>query len=77
MTPSRYTQPFDNQTRITIPGTVHQLGTANLALVFFGPHDAGSWERIRGRHTHIDPVTYDVTVTFAVSETGVIVLTKR
>ena len=32
MAHDRYTYPFENVTTVTIPGTVHQLGTANLEI---------------------------------------------
>lgn len=61
-----YRVSFTNVLTLTIPGTVHGLGTADLLYQLYTPAgDAlqeGSW--------HVDPVTYTITLTFPAPQSG-------
>ena len=61
MTPRIYVFRFTNQTRVSIPGALHQLGTSNLFIEVFDAIDGRqSWTSF----STIDPITYDVKVSF-------------
>jgi hypothetical protein len=68
----RHTVTFSEATVVTVLGTEHQLGTADLTITCYDaatpPNvvEAGGWT--------IDPSTYDVTITFAVAFSGRCVL---
>jgi len=59
---------FVSQTSITIPGTVHQFGTANLIVECY---DNGTPpQRVEPDRIQINQSTYDVTAAFSVAQTG-------
>ena len=67
-----YFTSFTSATSVTVPGTVHNLNTANLVVECY---DNGTPEAIvEPDRVRIDPNTYDVTVTFAVPQTGRLVI---
>src|ERR1043166_2545424 len=64
--------PFTAQTSVTIPGTAHGAGHADLLVQVY---DAGSPRALiePGRVT-IDPTTFDIVVTFRQPQSGLIVV---
>ena len=66
--PGNYSGGFALQTTVTIPGPVHGLGTANLQVDCYDNNSPAAL--IEPDRVLIDPATYDVTVTFAVPQSG-------
>lgn len=52
--------PFMNQCRVRIAGHQHGLQTTSLGILSIPPYDVVT----------IDPVTYDIVLTFAIPQTG-------
>lgn len=68
----RYAMDFTAQTTVTIAGTTHGLSTADLTLTIFDtstPRQKVEPDRIR-----VDAATRDVTVTFAVAQSGRVIV---
>lgn len=59
---------FTAQVSITIPGTVHQFGTANLIVNCFD--NSSPPQRVEPDKIQVSPTNYNVTVTFSVAQTG-------
>jgi len=59
---------FTSQTSITIPGTVHQFGTANLIVNCYD--NSSPPQNVEPDKIQINPATYDVTVTFSTAQSG-------
>lgn len=63
-----YSSSFSSQTTVTILGTAHQLGTANVLV---GCYDASTPAmRVQPDTVSVHPTTYDVTITFATAQSG-------
>ena len=63
---------FTNQNSVTIPGTIHGLGTNNLLVHVYDA--AIPALRLRPGRVTVHPTTYDVIVSFAQPQSGVVVL---
>ena len=59
---------FASQVSITIPGTVHQFGTANLVADCYD--NSTPPQRVEPDKIQISPTTYNVTITFSTAQTG-------
>ena len=59
---------FVSQTSLTIPGTVHQFGTANLIVNCFD--NATPPQQVEPDKIQISPTTFNVTVNFATAQSG-------
>ena len=59
---------FVSQTSLTIPGTVHQFGTANLIVNCFD--NATPPQQVEPDKIQISPATFNVTVNFATAQSG-------
>ena len=59
---------FVSQTSLTIPGTTHQFGTANLIVDCFDSETPP--QRVEADKIQISPTTYNVTVNFATAQSG-------
>ena len=59
---------FTSQVSLTIPGTVHQFGTANLVVACYD--NSATPQRVEPDKIQINPATYDVTVNFSTPQTG-------
>ena len=59
---------FAAQVSITIPGTVHQFGTANLVVDCYD--NSTPPQRVEPDKIQISPTTYNVTVDFSTAQTG-------
>jgi len=59
---------FAAQVSITIPGTVHQFGTANLVVDCYD--NSTPPQRVEPDKIQISPTTYNVTVDFSTPQTG-------
>ncbi|HUK18065.1 MAG TPA: hypothetical protein VLW65_16685, partial [Bryobacteraceae bacterium] len=59
---------FVSQTSITIPGTVHQFGTANLVVNCYD--NSTPPQQVEPDKVQISPTTYNVTVNFSTAQTG-------
>jgi hypothetical protein len=70
----RYVLSFTDITSLTIPGTTHGLATPNLLSQLYAPSGANPVAIAPGGLT-IHATTFDVTLTFAGPQSGVIVLT--
>lgn len=67
-TGANYSQTFTNQTTITMAGSAHGLGTANLIVACY---DTGSPSRlIEPDSVSVNTTTFDVTVNFATAQSG-------
>jgi hypothetical protein len=59
---------FATQVSLTIPGTVHQFGTANLVVDCYD--NSTPPQRVEPDKIQISPATYNVTVNFSTAQTG-------
>ena len=59
---------FTSQTSITIPGTVHLFGTANLIVNCYD--NSSPPQNVEPDRIQISPTNYDVTVNFSTSQSG-------
>jgi hypothetical protein len=59
---------FAAQVSVTIPGTVHQFGTANLVVDCYD--NSTPPQRVEPDKIQISPTTYNVTVYFSTAQTG-------
>jgi hypothetical protein len=59
---------FAAQVSITIPGTVHQFGTANLVVDCYD--NSTPPQQVEPDKVQISPTTYNVTVNFSTAQTG-------
>ena len=59
---------FASQVSITIPGTVHQFGTANLVVDCYD--NSTPPQRVEPDKIQVSPTTYNVTVNFSTAQTG-------
>ena len=66
--PPNFGGAFTSITTLTIPGTQHNLNTANLLVNCYD--NAAPANLIEPSHVTIDPATYNVTVTFATPQSG-------
>jgi len=63
-----YSSSFTSQTSVTITGAMHQLGTANLLV---GCYDTSiPAMRVQPNTVSVHPTLFDVTITFAVPQSG-------
>jgi hypothetical protein len=67
-----YFTVFISASTVTVLGTAHKLGTANLVVECYD-NDTPS-NRVEPDSVRVNPSTYDVTVTFAVPQTGRLVI---
>ena len=65
---SNYATSFLSQSTVTIPGSVHQLGTANLIVECYD--NATPANRVEPSAITVDPSSYDVVIVFAISRSG-------
>jgi len=68
-----YAASFASQTTVTIPGTVHQLGTSNLLVACYDTSTPS--QQVQPNSVAVNTATYDVTVTFSVAQSGRCVVT--
>jgi hypothetical protein len=66
---TNYGVDFHGQTTVTIPGGTHNLGSSNL-LVGCYASDTTPPRTIEPNSVAIDPVSFDVTITFAAPQNG-------
>lgn len=71
--PPKYATTFTGQTSVTINGSTHNLGTADLQVTVWDSA-TGTRNRIEPASVAIDSTTFNVTVNFAVSQSGRIVI---
>ena len=69
---ANYTASFLNSTVVSIPGSSHNLGTANLIVQCYD--NSSPSNLVEPSSITVDPLTYNVTVTFASAESGRCVL---
>ncbi len=62
------TYAFTAQVSVTIPGTVHQFGTANLIVNCYD--NSTPPQLVEPDKTQISPTTYNVTINFSTAQTG-------
>jgi hypothetical protein len=70
--PPIYVTTFIGATSLTIPGTVHQLGTKNLLFQVYD--NATPAAAIDPESLTIHPSTFDVALTFGQPQTGIVIL---
>jgi hypothetical protein len=68
VTVSNYVAAFTAQTVVTINGTTHRLGTANLSVECYD--SASPSALVEPDKIVVDPVTYNVSIYFASAQTG-------
>ena len=73
VTVSHYVTTFTAQTVVTINGTTHGLGTANLGVDCYD--GANPSARVEPDRVAVDPATYNVSIFFASPQTGSCMLT--
>lgn len=71
--PPKYATTFTNQTSVTVAGTTHNLGTADLTVHVYDSA-TGTRTMIVPQSVAVNSTTFDVTVTFAVAQSGRIVI---
>ncbi len=59
---------FTSQVSVSIPGTVHQFGTANLVAECYD--NSTPPQRVEPDKVQISPTTYNVTINFSTAQTG-------
>ena len=69
-----YASSFTGQTTVTIPGTAHQLNTANLLVTCYDT-ELPEME-VEPNTVSVNPTTYDVTVTFVAAQSGMCVVSS-
>ncbi len=69
----RYSVSFTEQTSVQVPGSTHQLATTDLTVTCYGT-DAEPAYIVEPDGWVVDPTTFDVTINFAVPQTGRCVL---
>lgn len=67
-----YSTGFANVTTVTIPGTVHGLGTRDLIPALYDAATPAA--AIQGQSLTVHPTTFDVEIVFAVPQSGWVVL---
>jgi len=67
-----YSTTFTAATTITVPGATHKLGTANLLVEVYDNETPAWW--VEPDYVLINPATYDVTVSFARPQSGLLVI---
>lgn len=70
--PGNYTAFFTNSAVISIPGSTHNLGTANIIVQCYD--NSSPSNLVEPSLITIDPASYTVTITFAAAESGRCVL---
>jgi len=68
----RYTAAFTGQTSVVVPGTTHQLGTADLTVTCYSADTPPVIMEPDGWIT--DPTSFDTTIKFPIPESGRCVL---
>jgi hypothetical protein len=68
VTSSNYVATFTAQTLVTVNGTTHRLGTANLNTECYD--GATPFTRVEPDKIVVDPVTFNVSIYFASAQTG-------
>jgi hypothetical protein len=66
--PANYVTFFTSQTSISVPGSIHALGTSNLLVQCYD--SATPSNLVEPSLITVDPNSYNVTVVFATAETG-------
>ena len=69
---ANYSMPFTSATTVTVPGTTHKLNTANLLVETYD--NATPARRVEPDYVLVNPATYDVTVNFALPQSGFLVI---
>ncbi|MBZ5545088.1 MAG: hypothetical protein LAO07_15635 [Acidobacteriia bacterium] len=67
-----YAAPFTAAATVTVPGTTHKLNSANLMVQVYDDRTP-AW-LVEPDYVLINPATYDVTVSFAAPQSGMLVL---
>jgi hypothetical protein len=68
-----YATTFSNQTSVTVLGSTHNLGTADLSVTVWNSA-TGTRSQIIPNTVQVDSTTFNVTVTFVQSQSGRIVI---
>ena len=68
VTPANYVTTFIGQTTVSVPGTTHRLGTANLLVACYDGSVPANM--IEPSTITVDPSSYNVTVLFPASQSG-------
>jgi hypothetical protein len=71
--PNRYAATFGTTTSLVVTGATHKLATADITVTVWDSA-SGTRKIIQPASVAIDSTTFDVTVTFAASQSGRIVL---
>jgi hypothetical protein len=67
-----YNLAFTSQTLLSIPGTQHGLGTSNLIVACYDTSSPANY--VEPSHVTVDPVAFNVTITFDHAQSGRCVL---
>jgi hypothetical protein len=68
----RYSVSFLQQTSVVVLGAQHQLGTPEIFVICYDAKDT----IVEADSVSVDPITFDVTINFAVPQDGKCVLRK-
>ena len=66
--------PFTNATTLTIPGTIHRLGTSTILFQIYDAAIPAAALAPDAFTVLVNPATYDVTITFQAAQSGSVVL---
>jgi hypothetical protein len=70
---TNYVTTFTSQTSVTVNGTTHRLGTASLIAECYD--NSSPAQKVEPDRVNVDPVTFNITITFAAAQTGSCVIT--
>jgi hypothetical protein len=70
--PAKYSTGFTSQTTVTVTGATHALGRADLTVTVWD--SSSPRKRIEPASVTVNSSTFDVVATFAVAQTGTIVI---
>jgi hypothetical protein len=74
-TATNYVATFTSQTSVLVLGSSHKLGTANLVVDCYDSSSPA--QRVEPDKVQIDPSTFNVTMSFAASQTGKCVISGQ
>jgi hypothetical protein len=67
-----YAAVFSSQTNVSVPGSTHLLGTASLLVACYD--NSAPANLIEANRITVDPLSFDVTITFATAQSGTCVI---
>jgi hypothetical protein len=69
---TNYAAVFSSQTTVSVPGSTHLLGTSNVLVACYD--NSAPANLIEANRITVDPISFDVTITFATAQSGTCVI---